>query len=222
MISSKRHETPWSSFVAYDPERYRQLRLDNLAAVGMHLLSNSGLECTFDNIVVALHKLFPEKFSLLSFPEYPDSIRVDNTLRLDCKHSEFTTGNRRKGFSLTELGRIAAEDALRVLETESTAQRPDKLTGERRNRATLLTTEASKSDAYRKFKSGRRLSRFDVCDALHGSLDTDDKRLKRNLQALQAYAKMLQPLKEYHDLATSVTEFLKFVETNWEMIMRGK
>jgi hypothetical protein len=223
MASHEKDERAWAQFAAYDPLHYTQVRLDKLAAVGMYRLSKSGLDCTFDNIVVALHRLFPEKFSLLSFPEYPDSIRVDNTLRLDCKHSQYLQGNRTKGFSLTELGSMAAQDTLKELEGQSLrihAEVPS--SGERRNRATLLTREVRESDAYRKFQSGDQLTRFDVCDVLHGSLDTDDRRLKRNLQTLQAFAKLLLPLKEYNDLGASVMTFLDFVESNWEKVMHGK
>jgi hypothetical protein len=91
-----------------------------------------------------------------------------------------------------------------------------------RNSATRLTSEVEKSDAYRKFKSGEPITRFDVCDVLHGSLGTDDKLLKMNLEKLQTYANSLLPVKEYQDLAESVIKFLGFVEKNWERMMFGK
>jgi hypothetical protein len=224
MTYDRKHNDAWAAFTAHDPMRYKEVRLDKLATVGMYMLSKSGLECTFDNIVVALHKLFPEKFSLLSFPEYPDSIRVDNTLRLDCKHSRYSLGNRIKGFTLTELGTIAAQETMKELQGEHHEDRGElrRAHSEFRNRATRLTTEVGKSDAYRKFKSGELVTRFDVCDVLHGSLDTDDKLLRSNLEKLQSYANSLVPIREYQDLADSVLEFLGFVKTNWERIMSGK
>ena len=223
MNSGKASDDFWNSMLPYEPSRYRNLTLDKLAVVGIQRLLLNGLECTFDNIVVALHRLFPEKFSLISFPQYPDSIRVDNTLRLDCRHSRYVTGNRVKGFALTELGKIAAENTVRLLESavriRSTATVP--LTGERRNRATRLIREVRDSEGFKKYQTGGSLSRFDVSDVLHGSLDTEDDILRRNLLTLKTYVNMLRLLDEYQELADSVLRFLDFVESHWEEIMSG-
>jgi hypothetical protein len=183
---------------------------------------SNGVECTFDNVVVVLYKLFPEKFSLVSFPEYPDFIRVDNTLRLDCKHSRYVMGSRTKGWALTELGKLAAEDATKTLESRSRKSPvAPHLDPSRRNRFTRLMADVRNSDAFKKYQTGQSLSRFDVCDVLHGSLDTDDKVLKGNLRTLVDYANMLKPLAEYKDLADSVLKFLSFIESHWKVVMNG-
>ena len=222
MSSSKRVGEFWKLLSPYDPSRYHDTRLDKLAVVGIHKLISNGIECTFDNAVVVLHKLFPEKFSLVSFPEYPDSIRVDTTLRLDCRHSRYVTGNRVKGFALTELGKLAAEDSTKFLESRSRkSYAPPPLGPDRRNRFTRLLAEVRNSDAFKKYQAGQSLSRFDVCDVLHGSLDTNDKVLIGNLQTLVEYANKLKPLAEYKELADSVLKFLSLIESHWKVIMNG-
>lgn len=209
----------WDSLTPYEPSRYQGITLDRLVAVGINRLVSARIENTFDNIVVVLHRLFPDKFSLISFPQYPDFIRVDNTLRLDCRHSRYVIGSRPRGFSLTEVGRIAAEDTLKLIETGGRMGVPAEPTGERRHRATLLIKEARNSDAFRKYKSGQTLSKFDVCDFLHGSLDTEEAALKQNLDTLQTYTKMLLPIHEYRDLANTVLEFLDFLAHHWGELM---
>jgi len=212
----------WDSLTPYPSSKYQGITLDRLVAVGINRLVIAGIESTFDNVVVVLHKLFPDKFSLVSFPEYPDSIRVDNTLRLDCRHSQYVTGSRPNGFDLTEVGKIAAEDTLKQIESGKRTNITAEPTGERRNRATLLIRETRNSDAFRKFKLGQPLFKYDICDVLHGSLDTEESVLKQNLHTLQTYAKMLQPIREYRDLAQSVLQFLDFIMDHWEELMHAK
>ena len=209
----------WDSLTPYKPTSYQGITLDRLAVVGMNRLISAGMETSFDNIVVVSHRLFPDKFSLMSFPEYPDSIRVDNTLRLDCRHSRYVTGSRPKGFSLTEVGKVAAEDTTKLIETGGSVDVSVQPTSERRNRATLLAKDARNSDAFRKYESRQKLSKFDICDFLHGSLDTEEDVLKGNLDALRTYAKMLLPIHEYKALAAAVLDFLDFLTSHWEELM---
>jgi hypothetical protein len=199
------------------------LTLDRLAVVGIYRLSSNRVECTFDNIVVVLHKLFPEKFSLISFPQYPDFIRVDNTLRLDCRKKSYVMGNRVKGYALTEPGKMAAESTAKLLESRATIKSAAvPLSGERRNRATRLIREVIDSVGFRKYQAGTPLSKFDISDLLHGSLDTADDVLRTNLLTLKTYANMLRSLDEYKELAASAQTFLEFVETHWVGIMGEK
>jgi len=211
---------------SYLPHVYTSERLDNLVTVGLLKLEEANLEQSFDNIVVILHKLFPEKFSLISFPEYPDSIRVDNTLRLDCKHSKFLTGNRVKGFKLTSLGRIAAEDTIQKLQKKKSSKKTEfiRLTPQRRNRATRSINSLQSSDAFEKYSSKqfKQINKFDVCEVLHGTLDTNIEILRGNIDTLKRFANDLGKLSQYKKQIETVNKFLDFIETNYFKFNKDK
>jgi len=201
----------------YKTDLYQNERLDKLVTVGMLLLEKAGIEKNFENIVVILHKLFPQKFSLISFPQYPDTIRVDNTLRLDCKHSKFVTGNRVKGFRLTTIGRNIAEDAISDLKQGKRTTIKQK-SSQRRGRATRAISGVQESEAFQKYstKKFKEIKKFDVCEVLHGTLDTDEESLKMNLSVLHQYANDIKNITQYKDLAISVLGFFDYIEKNWE------
>lgn len=211
----------WEQLKPFKPELYLSATLATLAAIGMLILSEAGVEGSFNNIVIALFRMFPEKFKLVSFPEHPDFIRIDNTLRLDCKHANLVIGNRVGGFSLTSHGKIMAEESLTQLRSGksilTTQEQRQVSSGQRRNRQTRLVNEVRKSEAFRKYAFGKgdEIGRYDVVDVLHGTLDTDPRILKKNLEVLKQYAKDLVDLKEFRETATPVVEFLNFLESRW-------
>jgi len=51
---------------------YMALNKDRLTLFAVSFLESKKIEPTFDKIVVASFRLFPKKFSLIGFPEYPD------------------------------------------------------------------------------------------------------------------------------------------------------
>lgn len=102
----------------------------------------------------------------------------------------------------------------------TTQEQRQSLSSSRRNRETRLITEVLKSEAFQKYAAGRKaeLSRYEINDALHGTLDTPPDKLKPNLDLLRQYAKDLLGLKEFQEVATSVIEFLNYLESKWESI----
>ena len=108
----KNKQNFWNELKPFSSEKYSGISLAELVTVGILKLNQSKLETNFENITVILHKLFPDKFSLTYFPEYPDTIRVDITIRVHCKERGLVKGNRPKGFVLTGQGQILAEKAL--------------------------------------------------------------------------------------------------------------
>lgn len=60
---------------------------------------------TFENIVVAAYRMFPEKFALEGYPEYPDAARANRALlQLGPKYRNWARGSVQKGFVLTDSG----------------------------------------------------------------------------------------------------------------------
>jgi hypothetical protein len=215
-------KTFWELLRPFEPNRYLKASLAILASVALFILQEAKIEGSFDNVAVAMFRMFPEKFKLVSFPEYPDFIRIDNTLRLDCRHSHLMTGSRVKGFALTSHGKAMAEDALSQLNSLkgvlATPEHKSILSDLRRNRETRLISEVLKSEAFQKYASGKKdeISSYEICDVLHATLDTDRTILKKNLELLMQYSRDLAGLEEFREIAVSVNAFLVFLKSKLE------
>jgi hypothetical protein len=51
---------------------YMPLDKDRLVLFAVNYLESKKIEPTFDKVVATAFRLFPKKFSLIGFPEYPD------------------------------------------------------------------------------------------------------------------------------------------------------
>jgi hypothetical protein len=213
----------WTGILPYPTKAYAEgIPLAKLVAVAIFLLQKAGIESSFNNIAIASYKLFPEKFKMVSFPEYPDFVRIDNTLRLDCKKTHLIDkkSNRRIGFPLSNHGEAIAEETVEILHGSHEISGGKFMGEKRRNRQTRLVDEISKSSAFKKFATGQtEIPRFEIVDFLHGTLSTDNSVLRESLEILKGYAKDLNEFEQYRSKATSVMKFLQYVEDNWGSLL---
>ena len=86
----------------YRESQYKNIVQDQLAIFTMDLLEKKGVPLYFEYISVALFKLFPGKFSLITFKEFPDLYRISNMLRLRLRPSgrNWAVGNIKTNFSI--------------------------------------------------------------------------------------------------------------------------
>ena len=98
----------------------------------------------------------------------------------------------------------------------------EKTIGKIRKQETRLMMAILESGAFEKFstKQYSEINKFDVCDVLHGTLESNLDDLDRNLQSLTISAESLNKITEYKKAATSTLEFLKYLEINWERLMK--
>jgi len=101
----------------YKEDQYKNIIQDQLAIFTMDLLEKKRVPLYFEYIGVALFKLFPKKFALITFKEYPDLYRISNLLRLHLRPSDrnWAVGNIKTNFSITPLGREIAKETERLL-----------------------------------------------------------------------------------------------------------
>jgi len=210
----------WKNVKAFSAEQYAGLGLYELVTVGLLKLNQAKLETNFENIVVILHKLFPDKFSLTYFPEYADLMRIDNTLRLDCKHVGVVTGNRPKGFVLTGKGQLLAEKTLDIIYSD--AKKTEIKASFSRNRYIKLVKGVTKTSGFKKFstKKFKEMKKFDVCESLHCTIDADEDHIKENLRLLIDYAYNTRKIASYEKISQEVLDYLEYIESHWEELIR--
>ena len=90
---------------------YDGFDLDRLVVYTLFILEENKVPLYFDFIAVGLFRLFPRKFSMANFRQYPDTNRINKALRrlTDQKRKSWATGNIENGFYLTDLGREMAK-----------------------------------------------------------------------------------------------------------------
>jgi hypothetical protein len=162
-----RHEKDLARVVAKDPTAYKDISLAYLTAYSLYWLHKWELRRTIEAIAVLNWRLFPTKFAMVGFQEYPDAFRTNRSLlQGQPKYRNLLTGAASKGFSLNERGLAVARDLTKQLGVPTTAEgtelgvepaaeAPNKVS----NRARSLEPERAMqnvrgSKLYEKWKSG--------------------------------------------------------------------
>ena len=211
----------WKSLKPYKLELYQGEALSKLTAVGILKLHNAEIDASFENITVVLYKLFPEKYSLANFLEYPDTMKVMRAMTSHCVTAGYIDGNlKRNSYLLTPKGRIVAEDLLDQIESGTMSQR--KRSDLKRNKYIKLVRGVTKTSGFKKFSSGnlKEMKKFDVCESLHCTLDADEQILKDNLALLRNHASNTKKIQSYANVSQSALDYLQYIESNWEELMK--
>jgi len=196
-------------------DKYKDVDLDHLVMYSIGHLEKIGAGLFLENVVIASFKLFPKKFSLIGFPDYPDANRVVKCLwRFTTKTRPWLSGKVKQGYVITERGRMCIQEAENILKGQS--QKVKRAASQTRREEKLLK-EVMSSPAYLKYveKENDSISEGDLCYLLQGTLDSDRQMLKENLFQLRDYASELkrQDLLEFFNwLERHFRTFLGIVE----------
>lgn len=97
----------------FPEERYDPLSLAALTAYSLYWLSQWGLQTTIENVAVLNFKLFPSKFAMVGWPQFPDINRTNRSvLQMRPKYRNLATSITDKGILLNERGIDEAEALL--------------------------------------------------------------------------------------------------------------
>ena len=211
----------WKDLKPYKLELYQGEALAKLTTVGILKLHNAEIDANFENVTVILYKLFPEKYSLVGFPEFPDTLRVNRAMTSHCITAGYIDGTlKRNSYFLTPKGRIVAEDLLDQIESGTTSQR--KRSDLKQSKYIRLVKGVSDTTGFEKFsaKHLKEIKKFDVCESLHCTIDADEEHLKRNLEMLVLHASNTKKISNFTVISESVLEYLQYIESNWEELMK--
>ncbi len=185
-----------SALQPYPVERYSNLDLTGLVAFTIDWLVANDVSTTFENVTVAAFKLFPSKFSLVGFEEYPDGTRVNRSLlQLGPKYRNWARGSVQKGFVLTESGSAKVAEIARVLHGgETGASRTPRVGRSRTVDAEGELRRVSESALFRKWQAGqlRTGTVMDLLDMLGGYAYTPKRALRKRISELENIASQMQ------------------------------
>ena len=157
------------------------------------------------NMVIAAWKIFPEKFSVFGWPEYPDACRISTgKWHLKDKGKRWITGTNNQ-YIITEKGRAEIEVAKELLKMPSKKKHYSKT-----RRYDKLLTQVKKTTAFTKYKKGEEITQFDLYDMLQCTLDSSGDVLKENYDALCVLAVEAK--------SKEMIDFLEIIKENFEEI----
>jgi hypothetical protein len=160
-------------------------------------LSQQGGEIIAEDIVVACFKLFPERFQLHGYPQWPDSTVV-NKRWVDCRDKGLLQGSTAKGFSLTPKGLVLAEKMEKILTgKQKLFLKPTANKGgeELRTRAGRFNRSLENSDAFQQYSTNgeaAKISEFDFRNMLLCTMESSPSTLRNNLEQFKQNASLYQ------------------------------
>ena len=213
----------------FDPEIYLKIILNDLVVYSVYYLHKQGSEITSEDIISACFVLFPKRFSMRKYPQYPDSGVVSRRWG-DCKSKGYLKGNATKGFQITARGIKRAEKVEKLLGkplkplrstpkpvTKKQASVPaqaaptETIHPELKAHAKKYVRTIEMSDAYKHFKKGFPLNEFDFRSMLLCTMESPPTTLARNLNQFKEYVN----IHERKDLSS----FLEFCEGRFSSLL---
>jgi len=182
---------------AFDPSLYQNISLDDLVVVAVGRITSKGETATFERMVAECFYLFPERFSLLGYPEWPNAAIV-NKAWLRCRTDKgLLAGTVAEGFRLTDKGRTVEKATLSRLGRKPADKENTSTDVKRGNRQTAegrVVMRIEQSAAYRKYQKSKveSITEFDLVDLLFCSMESDAAVLTRNYEALRNAVKIYQ------------------------------
>lgn len=200
--NSLKDEDVIRAITEYDGE-YLSLDKDRLVLFAVNYLESKKIEPTFDKIVVTTFRLFPKKFSLIGFPEYPDGRTIYYCAYNHCTLTKkWLFGNVQSAFRITDRGLYFLDETKKMLEGEIESTKSHG-TVPRRKEATFVNSLKG-TDAYKKYVDDRkeRITKQDIFEALKAP-QSSRELAQRNLERYLDYANRIGD--------SQVVEFLDFI-----------
>ena len=210
----------------FNPEHYSKITLNDLVLYSVYYLHTQGSEITSEDIISACFVLFPKRFSLRKYPQWPDSGMVSRRWS-DSKSKGYLRGNATKGFELTAKGIKRAGKIEKLLGKVMKAPRAPKpkavkttaipaqvIHPELKAHAKKYVRSIEMSDAYKHYQKKLPLNEFDFRSLLMCTMESPAETLTRNLVQFKEYAN----IHEREDLG----KFLAFCEDKFPHLLVAK
>ncbi|MBL7075729.1 hypothetical protein ISS37_10890 [candidate division KSB1 bacterium] len=164
----------------FDENIYTSVSLTKLTIFAIHEIANNGEECAYERVVKECFTLFPRRFSFQRYPEWPDGTRVKIEI-LRCRDKGWVTGNEKRGFQITLLGKRVAQEVLRELQKSKVKELRR---GQTRDRGDTIITYLKESEPFERFKQNKKdfkITEEEFRKLLVATFETPHRVLEQNL-----------------------------------------
>ena len=209
----------------FDPNVYSKIILNDLVLYAVYYLHRQGSEIASEDIVSACFLLFPKRFSLQKYPQWPDSAVVSRRWS-DCKSRGYLLGSAIEGFKITARGIRHAEKLERSLgrvrkttlpvpklKTKKPASPAGTIPPEFKARARKYVRSIEMSDAYKHYRKKMPINEFDFRSLLLCTMESPPATLSRNLGQFKEYVN----IQERRDLLA----LLEFCEGRFSYLLNA-
>jgi len=188
---------------------YEDLPLTDLVLYALFSLEEKGIETTFENLVAESFELFPRRFSLQGYPDYPDANRVRREIqRIEGTLSslgveKLADGNMKTSYKITGRGverlrYVQARLQTGVNEKTSIQKRIE----DKRSKMGRVLYELEKHPLYKEYlRSGRNMDVPETLlrDLLFSTMETSYEKLREKMNTLIEYCVALgrEDIKEF-------------------------
>ena len=183
---------------------YLSMNKDRLILFAIGFLESKDIEPTFDKIVVTGFKLFPKKFSLIGFPEYPDGRTIYYCVYNHCTlTNKWLRGNIQSGFKVTEKGKYFLDETKKMLVGKIKLSKTYGIVPKRKE--VTFITALKKTKTFKKFVDDmeRKIPEFEIFEVLNAPMDSKELA-QAHLEKYFEYANRINDLD-----ALNFLEFLK-------------
>ena len=197
---------------------YEHISYDDLTTYIVYRLTASdgpNSQTVFEDIVAEAFRLFPKRFSLRGYPQWPDSSVVNKSwlrLRTDRK---FIVGSVKDGFKLTQRGLAVAKRVEKQL-AQPPVQGGKRLSAELRTRSGRLLRSIERSTSFLSFRDSGSLgdmTEHDMEDVLLAMPNAPSSRLASN------FAQFMDAAHLYNRM--DIAEFLDALGEQFSDRIRG-
>lgn len=192
-MASKKDEDIIRNISEYEGD-YEPLDRDRLVLFAVNYLELKKIEPTFDKIVATAFKLFPKKFSLIGFPEYPDGRTIYYCVYNHCTlDKKWLLGNVQSAFKVTERGKYFFDETQKMLEGKIVSTRVHQSTPRRKE--TTFISILKKTNAYRKYLQNKEevIDKSEIFEALRAPSNSKGMA-EANLTKYLEYANRINDL----------------------------
>lgn len=202
------------------PGTYENISYDDLITYVVFQLTSrdeSSRSTIFEDIVAEAFRLFPRRFSLRGYPQWPDSAVVNKSW-LRCRtDKKLISGSVKDGFKLTPSGLKVADSVSRKLNQKPDPDFGGGLRSELRTQAGRLIRSLENSRQYREYKENGDVDSYtdyDLSELLLALPDSPSSRLRTNLAHFRDTAELYQRV--------DVIEFLDRLESRFALRLGTK
>jgi len=181
----------------FSQEVYDKIPLSDLVLYSIFSLKNQKIETNFENITVESFEIFPKKFSLQSYPEYPDPNRVRRELqrmeggKFQIGGDQLIEGNLKTTYKFTDKGLERLNQIQTLLKTgRAEKNKIERKIKDSRGKIGRVLNEIEKNPLYKKFLLNGETTEISeplLRDLLFATMETSDEKLRSNMKALVEY-----------------------------------
>ncbi|MBI4824718.1 MAG: hypothetical protein HY805_10920 [Nitrospirae bacterium] len=170
---------------AFNEKTYLSTAIDKLTIFAVLNLTEKGEECAFERLVKECFDLFPKRFCLRRYSQWPDSNRVYLSM-IRCRVNGWLVGKEKSGFKITEFGKEVAQDVRSQLARDIPTMKSRKMTSKKpRERGEAIISFIKKSKAFTKFINNKdtfNISEGELREMLGATRETPIRILKQNIE----------------------------------------